>query len=150
MRPFRFESVLRYRRRIEEQKQKELAEVQRRLLTEVSRLRYLEERREEARTALDRAKARGVLLRELVLHDAYLEGLAAEICIQRKRLYDLHRAAERKREELLDSSRRKKVLEKLEERDRERQYREELRRERIRNDEIAAARYVRSLRGGRP
>ena len=150
MRAFRFETVLRYRRRIEEQKQRELAGVQRRLLAETARLSYLEERRERARAAVDRERSRGMRLRDLALYDAYLEGLAAEVVLQRRRVYELHAEAERRRGELLEASRAKKVLEKLKERYREQERRDRERRERIRNDEIAAARYVRALHGGRP
>ena len=142
---FRFESVLKYRRRIEDQKQREFAFIQRNLMTELSKLQMLEEARNESLGFLSERQKKGMSIREIALFDAYLERNSYDIDLQREDLYRLYQDAEIKRQELLEASQRKSILEKLREHERNDYLEEERRLERIRNDEISINKYARTM-----
>ncbi|NOY52942.1 MAG: flagellar export protein FliJ [Deltaproteobacteria bacterium] len=141
---FRFESVLRYRQQAMDQVRREFSELQRKLVTEYSRLDLLEQTGREYARLFHERQGEGIAIREVGLFQSFFHRLHFETDAQRKKLYSLNQRVEGKRQELLDASKKKKVLERLREVE-EDQYREEERkREQRQYDEIAVNKITRA------
>jgi flagellar export protein FliJ len=142
---FRFESVLRLRRRELDQLQREFANVERKLLLEVSRLELFEKTKNHYAESLARRQAEGIDMRELGLYCSAIDKTESQVENQRMILHELNKTAEEKRQELLSAAQKKRILEKLKEYETE-QYREEERRqERIQNDGFSANKIARAM-----
>jgi flagellar FliJ protein len=133
---FRLETVLRVRRRREEAAALELAAAQRAQRGQEEMLAGLEDGRRRERQALERLARKGLLARDLLLHQDYEWALAWRLERERRHLGELAAACEEKREALLARSREKKVLENLKERQHKLWRQEEARREQKLLDEL--------------
>ncbi len=146
---FRFASVLKYRGRILERIEREFAELQRKLLTEFSRLDFLEKSRAETIRNMQDRQASGMTIQDLRLYDAFLERIDFEVQHQREVLKECNHEVETKRQELLIASQKKKALEKLREYE-EKEYRERERHlETLQNDELTLIKIARNRCTGR-
>lgn len=134
---FRLEPVLQVRKRTEETLQRELA--QRRLDWEAaySRLRSMEEDRRRYRRELQDKRMRGMTIAELELYEAYFLRLDDDIARQESRVEKLATAMESKRSELVEAAKKKKILDRLKEKQRQAYSYEEMRQEGRFLDEIA-------------
>jgi flagellar FliJ protein len=141
---FRFETLLTTRRHAEEVRQKELSEAKRALASEQALLRESRESRRRSLTELGRRQGVDFRAADLALFGSYLDRLAREIDARMKRVAAAERRVAQQRLLVVEAMKRRKVLEKLREKD-EREFREtHARNERKFIDEIATGRHARS------
>lgn len=113
---FPLESLLRYRRRQEEERQLELAGLQQRLEEERAALGHLEDRRARALEELrDGQTSPRLDLVEIGCSLAYLSSLATAIAAQEQLIARLGEQVEGARQRLLEASRSVKTVERLKE-----------------------------------
>jgi len=113
---FPLESLLRYRRRREEERQLELAALQKRLEEERAALGHLEDRRARALEELRAGQTSPRLdLDEIGYSLAYLSSLATAVAAQEQLIVGLGEQVEEARERLLEARRSVKMVERLEE-----------------------------------
>ncbi|HLC25544.1 MAG TPA: flagellar export protein FliJ [bacterium] len=134
---FRLEPVLRVRKRTEEKLQQELAQCQMARKDALVCLADLENRKSRYRIELQARQEQGVTVVEMDLYRAYLERVGTEIVKQQESVLELEGALEMKRLELVEASKKKKVLERLKEKYRHDYDYEEMREEIRILDEIA-------------
>jgi len=128
---------------------REFSELQRKLVTEYSKLDLLEQTgREYARLFHERQET-GITIREVGLFQSFFHRLHFETDAQRQKLYTLNQQVEAKRQELLDASKKKKILERLREVEEEKYREEERKREQRQYDEIAVNKITRTQGGWR-
>jgi len=134
---FRLEPVLRVRKWTEEKLQQELARCQMAWKAALACLGALKEQKSRYRAELQDRQGRGITAAEMNLYRAYLERLGTEILHQQDRVRELEWATEAKRLELVEASRKKKVLERLKEKKQEAHAYEETRQETRILDEVS-------------
>ncbi|MBI4714373.1 MAG: flagellar export protein FliJ [Nitrospirae bacterium] len=137
---FPLETVLDYRKSLEEQARREFMEAKEALELEERRLGVLEAARRKSADDLKARQTRSADPRELLLYHGYLQQVGREIELQQRRVTEVMRRYTDKRETLLSTSKDKKVLEKLKER------KEDLSRVRVRREE--RRRLDETVRGG--
>ncbi len=143
--PYRFAAVLRYREQLLEQVQREFAALQGKLMFEMSRLTMLEQTKREQSEEVARLQQGGAAIREIGLYHLVLDRLYVAIVQQRKRLQRLNGELGAKREDLVLAMQKKKILEKIKERDAEAQWEAEQRRERLLADEMVVNKTARAM-----
>ncbi len=151
MKKFRFalQPVLQQRERVEDQKQQVVAQRKRAVDQAEAELKRLNEEFRESALAL-RSKHKGFDAEELRLHYAHLQFLDRTIVAQIAVVAERRVALDRARQELLEASKDRKVVEKLKERRREAFVAEEARVEQNELDDGNARRYGRASVGGTP
>jgi flagellar FliJ protein len=115
---FRLEALLRVRRRREEAAAIELARAQAAARNQAAVVAGLEGERKRHQAALVRLECQGLLARDLLLHRDYERALGRRLERARLHLGELEAACEEQRRKLLERTREKKMLEKLESRQR--------------------------------
>ena len=141
---FNLAVVLNYRKRIEEGLQMELSVTQREL--ESARQVFFAYQREKGfyEEELMKREAREVNIQESILYRDYLKGMDKKIKAQKEIVAKAKIAVDKKQEELLIATKKRKVLEKVREKDLQ-EYMDGLeRKERIFTDEMGVRRYRRS------
>jgi flagellar export protein FliJ len=112
---FNLQPLLNHQRFIEEQHQKELAEIRLRLDTQTELLEQLL-RKEATMTAQLKEKHNGTLSSDdLILYRHYFDRLRKEADRQRKRIRETERCFRVKQEELLEAVKKRETLEQLKE-----------------------------------
>jgi flagellar export protein FliJ len=114
---FRFETLLAARRHAEEALQKELADARRALAVEQAVLRDKKNMRRACLKNLRRKQGQRFRSPEIHLYGPYLQRLERDIDIQQKRVAGAERHVNQKRLILMDVLKKRKILEKLKERD---------------------------------
>ncbi|MCM8773675.1 MAG: flagellar export protein FliJ [Candidatus Omnitrophica bacterium] len=113
---FRLEKVLELRKKKEEERQRELAMLKELLLREEQFLKELKEKdckmREEI-SVLQAHNHKPIDIEELIRYTDYLEKLREKIISQIENIKKLIEDTEKKRGELIDASKEKKIMEKL-------------------------------------
>ena len=143
---FRFETLLTTRRHAEETLQKELSEAKRSLATEQALLRESRDTRRRSLLELGRRQGEGFRAADLALFGSYLDRLGREIDARLKRVAAAERRVSQQRQLVVEAMKRRKVLEKLREKD-EREFIEtHARDERKFIDEVATGRHARGAR----
>jgi len=141
---FRFETLLTTRRHAEDACQKEFSEAKRALAAEQALLRESKETYRGSVLELQRRQGEGFRAPDLALFNAYLERLTREIEARLKRVAAAERRVTQKRVLLIEAMKRRKMLEKIREKD-ERDFSQDLARsEQKFIDEVATGRHVRS------
>ena len=135
---FRFEALLSARRHTEESLQKELSEARRALAVEQAVLREKTHARRQCLQAQRRQQRQSFRGSDMLLYTAYLQRLERDIAIQQKRVSAAERQAGQKRQALIEAMKKRKILEKLREKDQETHLRSLSERERKFLDEVAA------------
>ena len=141
---FNLEVVLNYRKRIEEGLQMELSSTQREL--ESAKQMFFAYQREKSfyEEELVKREAREINIQESILYRDYLKGMNNKIKVQKEIVAKAKMAVDKKQEELLTATKKRKVLEKVREKDL-REFMDGLeRKERIFTDEMGIRRYRRS------
>lgn len=113
---FNLQSLYEHRQRAEEASQREFAEVNLRLQAEERRVAELKQLYLDSGFEMDSLKEKGAPGHELELHQAYLAGLKRQISAQEARVREIQKLLEKKRAELVEASRNKKVMEIMKER----------------------------------
>jgi flagellar FliJ protein len=114
---FRFETVLTTRRNAEEVYQKELAEARRALAVEQAALRDKRSTRRRCAQELQRTQRQGFRAPAIQLYGPYLARLERDIDTQQKRVAGAERKVNQKRSALIEAVKKRKVFEKLKEKD---------------------------------
>lgn len=113
---FNLEPLYGYRQRLEELSQKEFAEVNLRLQAEEKRLIEMNELYRNSALEMDVLKEKGAAVRDVEMHHLYLEGLKRHIKAQEAAIGQIRKLLEKKRSELIDAARNRKVMEIMKER----------------------------------
>jgi len=143
---FNLEAVLNYRQRIEEGLQMELSGVQREL--ESAKQVFFAYQREKGfyEEELVKREAREVKIHESILYRDYLKGMNKKITAQKEIVAQAKIAVDKKQEELLIATKKRKVLEKV----REKHMKEFMdgleHKERLFTDEISVQRYQKGVK----
>ena len=108
---FNLEPLYGHRQRLEELKQKEFAEVNQSLQAEEKKLVEHIATYKSPASDLDKRKEQGATVLEIETHHAYLEGLKRRIRTQELAVSNIRVLLEKKRADLIDASRDRKVIE---------------------------------------
>jgi flagellar protein FliJ len=138
---FRFEALLNARRHAEECLQKELAEARRALAAEQAALRQKKHARRQCVQDQLRKQRQGFRGPDMLLFEAYRQRLERDIEEQQKRVAAAERTAAQKRHALLEAVKKRRMLDKLKEKDLEQHLRTLAERERKFMDEVAVRRH---------
>jgi flagellar FliJ protein len=114
---FRFETLLVARRHAEETLQKELSDARRALAVEQAALRNKKDLHRQCLRNLRRKQAQGFRTADIGLYGPYLQWLTRDIDIQQKRVAGAERHVNQKRLALTEAMKKRKILEKLKEKD---------------------------------
>ena len=137
---FNLEPLYDYRQRTEELSQKEFAEVNLKLQAEEKRLAEMNELYRNSASEMDGLKERGAPVRDIEMHHLYLEGLMRHIKAQEAAIGQIKKLLEKKRAELIDASRNRKVLEIMKEKSLNAHNLKENKREQKEADDLTSAR----------
>lgn len=137
---FNLQSLYEYRQRTEELSQRAFADVNLRLQAEERRLAQLKQLYIDTGREMDVLKEKGVSTHELELHHSYLTGLKRQIASQEAAVIELQKHLEKKRTELVEAARNKKVIEIMKERSLSAHALKENRREQKEADDLTSAR----------
>lgn len=146
---FRLESVLNYRRTIEENLLKELSELRRQLSLEEDRLKMMIFEKDRHINDLGSLQKGGVTLQieDIKLYFSYLNGLEIKIKKQEDIIKNCQERVDKKLAEVVDAMKNRKILEVI----KERGYREYTREINLKEqrllDEIAVNRFTRDMYG---
>ena len=143
---FNLEVVLNYRKRIEEGLQMELSGKQRELESAKQVFFALQREKGFYEEELVKREAREVNIHESILYRDYLKGMNKKIKAQKEIVAQEKIAVDKKQEELLIATKKRKVLEKVRERDREAFMDSLERKERIFTDEMGVRRYHKGVK----
>jgi len=133
----KFDPVLRQRKRRQEEAQEEFVEMKRDLDTAEEQLRHLHMEFETALKELSEQQAKGIAPGELDLYYRLIKQQCDRLEERRKALRRLADECEKKRQNLLEATREKKVVEKIEEKRKEVFLKEIEKKERDLLDELA-------------
>ena len=114
---FSLQVALDYRKRIEEGLQIDLSGIERNLAREKQSLTSYEQEKRACEEELARREAREIDLDEGILYRDYLRGMRRKVKVQRDRVATITIARDKKRDELLAATKKRKVLEKVREKD---------------------------------
>lgn len=134
---FRFETLLITRRHAEETLQKELSEARRALAAEQAALRDKKSARRQCLQDLRQKQQQSFRTPDIQLYGPYLERLERDIDLQQKRVAGAERKVNQKRIALMEAVKRRKILEKLREKDQQSYLKSMAVRERKFMDEVA-------------
>lgn len=112
---FKLEPLFEYRQRLEELSQKEFGEALARLKSEEEKIERLKELYKKSSSEIDGLKESGARADEMDLYHSYVAGLKRHIAEQERILSQVSAAVERKRGELIEASRNRKVMELMKE-----------------------------------
>ena len=138
---FNLQPLLNHRRYLEEVLQKELAQFRKRLTAEQNKLRRLKEKKREYSQRLQQRQKVNGTVSDLILYLRYLDRLSTELKHQHQQVIAAEKAFKTKRNDLIESMKKRKVLEKLKE-NRSKAYQQQmLKYERKFMDEVAAKQF---------
>jgi flagellar protein FliJ len=138
---FRLESVLRVREIEEDIKKREFGVVMRRLHREEQELGKLSTSLQDHEQYMESHTEGRVCVRDLQNNFNYARALDGKILFQKKRVKEKKKIVDHKRSELAESTKRKRILERLKERYREEHEREVVKEEQSIVDDITSVRY---------
>jgi len=141
---FKLESVLRYRRSIEDQNRQKLAGIKLEDKTERNRLEDYQEAQEKGRTEFLHTRMNGITASQITLYTVYLGDLEEKILSQKSKLEEISTRMEAARRDLLEASKERKMLEKLREKKLQQYLRQLTRAEQSFLDEVSANQYFRA------
>lgn len=141
---FRLEPLFQYRQRLEDLSRRGLEEALGLLKEEEQKIERLKELYARSSAEIDALKEKGEAAGEIELHYFYIDGLKRHIADQEKALREISELAERKRGELVEASRSRKVIETFKEKSLNSYNKEAKRKEQKESDELVTLRYGRS------
>jgi flagellar FliJ protein len=143
---FRFEILLTQRRHAEEALQKDLSEVRRLLVEAQSALHLKKAARHSCLQTMRRRQRDWFRAADILLFETYLKRLRRELAEHRKRVAAAEERVRQKRLELLAAMKKRKILEKLKEKDHAAYLKKMAGRERKFIDDIAGRMHARARR----
>ncbi len=113
---FRLKKVLKHREIVENLKKEELGRAKSELKKESELLRRMEAKRRRTREELKERRVERISLPEALIYEAYLERMDKEVDLQCTKASQLSQRVDRMREDLLQATQEKRIVEKLKER----------------------------------
>jgi flagellar FliJ protein len=142
---FKLEALLNHRRHQEEVCQKELADAQRELTAVQKKLSRLKKEKRANIQNLQTRQQESKTVSNILLFINFIEQLCAKIETQIRRLQKATQMVNQKRDDLISIMKKRKILEKLKEKEWLAYQQKILHEERKFNDEVAATRHVRKM-----
>ena len=139
---FKLEPLLNHRRYQEENLQKELADLKKRLQAEQHQLGRLKKKKRRNVQMLQARQKGGRPASELQLFVDFLDHLTAELKTQAERVREAQRRFDATRRELLAAMKKRKMLEKLKEKGRRAYEQTQFKKERAVLDDVAGHQYI--------
>lgn len=140
---FRLDPLLNFRRRQEDEKQRDLALAAREFMKVNSELEEQTQQRRQAAATLNEKGSRGEEVSVLRLYEDFIKGRNYDIVNKKAELQKAQGAVTKRQEELLEYVKRRRSLEAYREKREEAYRKEEIRTERILMDEIAGMNWFR-------
>ncbi len=140
---FRFETLLRLRKNTEHLEQREMAQMQHRLLARQNRLRDIKSSGEKSREDLQTRLQQSIPGRTLGLYGRYFQSLDTQSVIQEHLLSETGQQVEAKRADLVEAMKKRRVLEILKDRELLNARRKMIKEEIAFLDEISSTRWQR-------
>jgi flagellar FliJ protein len=138
---FNLQPLLNHRRYLEEVLQKELAQFRKRLTIEQNKLRLLKEKKREYSQRLQQRQKVSGTVSDLILYLRYLDRLSTELEHQHQQVVAAEKDFKNKRNDLIETMKKRKILEKLKD-NRSKAYQQQmLKNERKFMDEVAATQF---------
>jgi len=142
----RFETIFKHRESIEDKAKIELAVIKSSLEEEEERLASYNRLQRNSLKGLHQKQIKGAEASEVLLYVSFLNGLSNQIKRQRRIIEETNIKFNRKLEELVEASKKKKIVMKIMEKELEEHLLEELRKEQGFMDEIGISRYNQNKR----
>jgi flagellar FliJ protein len=140
---FRLETVLQHRRRIEEDCQRKLAAALADLAEKKRALAGIEASRDRGREELQQKLKSNLIVSEMLLYQRYFDQLAVDIAGQKKKVAAAAQLFEKRRTELVAALKKRKVLDKLKEKQMSTAAKKALKQEQDFMNEMAVTRHAR-------
>ena len=112
---FSLEPVLKYRKLLEEDLQKDFAILKRQLLDEKVRLSNFEQVRDRFRGELQQKQMKNFNVSDILLYTDFLQEVSKEIEKQSKKILEAEKRVDQKREELVGAMKNRKIIDRLRE-----------------------------------
>ena len=139
----RFDAIITHREWIEEGFKRELADIRLSLEEERRRLESWNQLERDSLKALQEKQERGTTVSEVLLYYSFLNGLSTEIKKQEGKIEKTRVRFDRKLDELVEASKKKKIVMKIKEKELERLRLHGLKKEQKFVDEIGISKYNR-------
>jgi len=134
-------AVLKHRKFLEENLQKELGLLKRVLVDERKKFAGFKKARKEFSGELQKKRKKGITISETLLYVRYNEQLSRQLDKQKERILEAEKDVDKKREDLIGAMKNRKVLEKLKEKGWETYRRNLMKKELNFMDEMASVRF---------
>ena len=112
---FSLEPVLKYRKLLEEDIQKDFAVLKRQLLDEKVRLSNFEQVRDRFSGELQQKQVKSISVSDILLYTDYLQEVSKEIKKQSEKILEAEKRVDQKREELVGAMKNRKIIDRLRE-----------------------------------
>ena len=112
---FSLEPVLKYRKLLEEDLQKDFAVLKRQLLDEKVRLSNFEQVRDRFSGELQQKQVKSISVSDILLYTDYLQEVSREIEKQSEKILEAEKGLDQKREELVGAMKNRKIIDRLKE-----------------------------------
>lgn len=112
---FNLEPVLKYRKLLEEDLQKDFALLKRQLLVERERLSNFEQVRDRFSGELQKKQVKSIRVSDILLYSDYLQEVSKEIEKQSKKILEVEKSVDQKRAELVGAMKNRKTIDRLRE-----------------------------------
>jgi len=139
---FSLQSLLNHRKHIEENLEKELGRIKRTVNNEKRRLENIRKEKIKCKEELQKKQGDGKKVNEIILYFNYLDKLSKDIDEQKRRLKDVEKEHEIKRSELIEAMKKRKTLDRLQEKEMKAFNYSEMKVEQDVMNEVAANRYI--------
>lgn len=112
---FSLEPVLRHRKLLEEDLQKDFAVLKRQLLDERERLSNFEQVRDRFSGELQKKQVKSISVSDILLYTDYLQQVSKEMKKQSEKILEAEKSVDQKREELVGAMKNRKMIDRLRE-----------------------------------
>jgi len=112
---FSLEPVLKYRKLLEEDFQKDFAVLKRQLFDEKEKLSNFEQTRDRFSKELQQKQVKNINVSDILLYSDYLQEVSKEIEKQSEKILEAEKRVDQKREELVGAMKNRKIIDRLRE-----------------------------------
>ena len=112
---FSLEPVLKYRKLLEEDFQKDFAVLKRQLFDEKEKLSNFEQTRDRFSRELQKKQVKNINVSDILLYSDYLQEVSKEIEKQSEKILEAEKRVDQKREELVGAMKNRKTIDRLRE-----------------------------------
>ncbi len=144
---FNLEPVLKHRKIVEEELQKEMSALKRRHISEQTKLLALEKSRSQCLRELQEKQARGIRARKISLYSDFIGRVTLQIEEQKKKVVSLEKIVTKKREKLIKAMKDRKMVDQLKKNRLALFEKNERRKEQKLMDEVAVMGFQKSQKG---